>query len=386
MRGRALFVKPWRSAATLLSPLMVIVLSLSNPWDPTAVNTNYRLARAGAVQISLMLLVPVAALAGCWEGSRLRRGAVWLMPRTRPAWRVLLAPFLVSWLIPSLLITATVVVRDSVDVALLVSAWVHLGAWALLGLAIGATLSTVVALPLSLGVSAVWMIFPATLQPLWIRHLNGTWETCCRLSEEPSSRALLGGSLFATALVLLAVGLLAAVFCRRRLWGWTGGAATVLCVAMAAWTVMPMGASPGQPRTTARQCAGSPRLCLWPEHKEARERLQTLLDSSVARWRDKGVEVPQVFDEGGEPSASRVVFGVDPSSDDASIIVRFATALSRAEQCPQALGPSADVIRWLAVAAGANPNAVSSYLGPSTGRKLTVADVNAHLHAYGTCR
>lgn len=40
MFGGALFLKPWRSAAALLTPLMVMVLYLSNPWDTTAVNTS----------------------------------------------------------------------------------------------------------------------------------------------------------------------------------------------------------------------------------------------------------------------------------------------------------------------------------------------------------
>lgn len=42
------------------------------------------------------------------------------------------------------------------------------------------------AVPVALVTGYLWRVMPMAFEPLWLRHLNGYWPTCCRVDQVPA--------------------------------------------------------------------------------------------------------------------------------------------------------------------------------------------------------
>ncbi len=270
---------PWRAAwrtspALYCAPLLVAVvwyqLQVAMPWrfDPTWLAAYSRPA-AG-----LFLIATVAAGCAAWDTSRLRRGGLTGWVPVRSPLRLLSAsslPALCLGMIgvaTALLTTLpqTMGAPGWLDVRPLTVVVVAVAGHTLLGTALGWLLPVYVSMPSVLVGTYLWHVYPAAMEPLWLRHLVGYgWEYCCPVWAVPDNRLF-----WASLLVPLGLGggalLLLAfrwVLLRSLLAVVTAGAA----IMVAAEVATGLDVDPTVPRTGAMVCEESePTVCVWPEN------------------------------------------------------------------------------------------------------------------------
>ncbi|MEV8515364.1 hypothetical protein [Dactylosporangium sp. NPDC051484] len=270
----------WRGRADtyLVVPLVVLVLLLAGP-AKEFITYGYWPAAVAKADMLLYVVAPLCAIAGAWEGGRFRRGGIRCWAVVRPMWRIVLnslGPTLVMAavgvaLAVGVMAPAAASAPGLPDVRLIGVYLLVVTAHILVGYGLGVWLAPALALPISLGLSYVWLAYPAAIEPFWVRHLNGfSFESCCNIADVPATRALIGSTL--VALGVVAAVLLALSGGRRLL---AGAAATfVLAFGAAVTVVWPLGPEANQPRAGSPRCAGDrPALCLWPEQEAARGRI-----------------------------------------------------------------------------------------------------------------
>ena len=274
-------------------------------------------ARAGE---SALLVFGFAGAACATAAARLRQ-ARWLdRPVTRPRLAVT-----AECLRPVLVATAVALAVTMLGFQLS-SAAVGWPGWGLIGVnasillaaclwgyALGRWVTAWVAAPLVLVATYVVLGFPASLNPLWVRHLFGVID-CCRIDESLSPRVIAASILVAVGSAAIAVAVILAAptaYGRTRLgrcvpsfsaltWLLAAMTAAGVCASVATSLVSPLSLFPTTMRDgdlVCRDVGEWQRLCVWPEHVGAFEEYKPLLQAVRKVELDRGLTPTRLFTE-----------------------------------------------------------------------------------------
>ncbi len=309
---------PWRAtlrtspASWLAVPIMALAGAYALGYSP-ATTDPYPLAHTSAGAVVLGFVAPICAAIGAWEAGRLQRAGWWRLPHARAslviAARALLLPVAVGLLAVVAAAEAQLLEAGLLwpDLRILGVAAIVIVSHAALGFAVGTWLPVVVAAPAVLLVGYLWMALPRAFEPLWVRHLNGSYTSCCTLQSDLAPGALL-------AVVVVGAGFVggASLLLRRQQATWQPAAALVAVTAGLALGAIPI-AGLGPDPTVARSehelvCRGDqPQVCVWPEHAARLPEVLVLASHARDAWRSAGLAVPATFSEG--PGAGVLPFG-----------------------------------------------------------------------------
>jgi hypothetical protein len=269
-----------------------------------------RFATAGYWQSSsaqaaflLFMIAPAGALAGAWEGGRVRRGGVERGAPVRSALRIGIVHLLPVFAMVTVAIAAAFAVTSTTAAGApgFPNPWMVLDclavgfSHAVLGYAAGRILPITVSLPLSLAVSYVWTAYVSTVEPFWLRHLTGMHlNDCCSLDQVPAPGALAAPIIMAAGLAT--AGLLLVVIRNPAKAAPAAVGTVVLGFFLAALPVHHLGPLPVEART-GTVCKGSaPRICLWPEQQHAAARIRSTLTTDYHRLTQAGLHLPATID------------------------------------------------------------------------------------------
>jgi hypothetical protein len=354
------------SPAAWLSPVLgVVALLYANVVLP-ATSDPYPLALSAVGAFTMFLIAPACAAYAAWEAGRLRRAGWFALPHVR-------APLVVTGAVVTPILgiglgTIIVVVFYKLlgagivavpDLRVLGVAFIVIVAHTLLGFAIGMHVPPVVAVPTVFLTDYGWMLLPAALEPVWLRHLTGAWDSCCQIDTDLAPQAVAGAIIVAAGLVGTAVLLL-----HRQGWRFYPALTvvpTILAFGIGAFLVRGMGPDPVVDRDPSLLvCAsGVPRVCVWPEHRERLEEVSTIAAEVSAAWQQLGIAVPTEFSEQNPallpPGAAS--FGFSLQAQRSNIVVSLAhSLLPRQPKCEGTGflgGPATEYVEaWLVDAAG----------------------------------
>lgn len=292
----------WRAnVAVRWSPLVVLLASLG--WGAVPVEGSYALAATATGASSIFVVGPLCAAFASWEAGRIRRSSLLAVPPARHPLTIASASLLpvvtvgviaLSIAIALRFVTFGVASPPSLEV-LATAAAVLLGLCAL-GYGVGSSVSPVVAVPTTLLATYAWMVVPPALQPLWLRHLNGSWVTCCPVAGDIAPGAVGGATI-----VALGFGLAGALLVSRPLTRVRVAAAVVLPalgVGIGSLAVNDLGALPVVPRDVVQDCSSTePAVCVYPEHGHRLEVVSDVARTAAPRWQALGAVVPASFEE-----------------------------------------------------------------------------------------
>lgn len=148
-------------------------------------------------------------------------------------------------------------------------------------------LPSLLAVPLALVGGYMWMVFLMTVEPLWLRHLNGYWPTCCTIDQVPSLHGAMGVTLVAFSAWIGAYGLLV-----KKLHKLRAVLSFLICLAMfsgSLFSVHHLEADPVEPRVSGLSCSpldGNGELCLFKEHEKYREHAEQFITQMSKAWGD----------------------------------------------------------------------------------------------------
>ncbi|MFD5699642.1 DUF7224 domain-containing protein [Streptomyces lasiicapitis] len=260
---------------------------------------------AATAQITTVGIIPLSlcAAAGAWEAARLKRSRLASGAAVRTPLAVALSQLRVVWgvgLACVLWALACVAgwAKDGPrgpDLRVVGLLCLLLVAYTAVGYAAGWLFPGVLAVPAVAVATFLWLSYPVTIEPFWLRQLNGTNLTeCCAYDRTLDTRALAAPALVATGLLVAAV---VAVVARA----WTARLAGLLPLALAVLVAVPLvdplGFDPTKNRdTSALTCAGeSPKVCLWPEQADDAEQFGTWVGESSALLRKAGMATPRTY-------------------------------------------------------------------------------------------
>ena len=286
-----------------LAPVIAVVFIMV---DQNASSGSYWLPLVVGDTARVMVANGLCAFAGALEGRRLKTVAL-TSNRVRAWWRILLGPVVASASVTTVL---TVIFMARHGFASHPLGWAVLGvtllsvwSWTIAGVALGLWLPVAVAAPLALAVPVAWMIFPPGMSIYWLRHLTGTWLSCCTITQTLNPVVITGT--LAVQLGLLAGGVIVAsarvARHGRRLSLCMGVLALVTGFVAGAVQVGHLDAFPTIARETVVRCRAvegtGVQVCLLPEHESER----SMLDSTVKRvfpmWRRAGIDLPRWYSE-----------------------------------------------------------------------------------------
>ncbi|MEH0339286.1 DUF7224 domain-containing protein [Cutibacterium namnetense] len=286
-----------------LAPLIAVVFIMV---DQNASSGSYWLPLVVGDTARVMVANGLCAFAGALEGRRLKTVAL-TSNRVRAWWRILLGPVVASASVTTVL---TVIFMARHGFASHCLGWAVLGvtllsvwSWTIAGVALGLWLPVAVAAPLALAVPVAWMIFPPGMSIYWLRHLTGTWLSCCTITQTLNPVVITGT--LAVQLGLLAGGVIVAsarvARHGRRLSLCLGVLALSMGFVAGAVQVGHLDAFPTIARETVVRCRAvegtGVQVCLLPEHESER----SMLDSTVKRvfpmWRRAGIDLPRWYSE-----------------------------------------------------------------------------------------
>lgn len=286
-----------------LAPLIAVVFIMV---DQNASSGSYWLPLVVGDTARVMVANGLCAFAGALEGRRLKTVAL-TSNRVRAWWRILLGPVVASASVTTVL---TVIFMARHGFASHCLGWAVLGvtllsvwSWTIAGVALGLWLPVAVAAPLALAVAVAWMIFPPGMSIYWLRHLTGTWLSCCTITQTLNPVVITGT--LAVQLGLLAGGVIVAsarvARHGRRLSLCLGVLALSMGFVAGAVQVGHLDAFPTIARETVVRCRAvegtGVQVCLLPEHESER----SMLDSTVKRvfpmWRRAGIDLPRWYSE-----------------------------------------------------------------------------------------
>ncbi|MDO4412674.1 hypothetical protein [Cutibacterium sp.] len=296
-----------------LAPLVALVFIMV---DQNASSEPYWLAEVVQDTARVMVANGLCAFAGALEGRRLNAVAL-TGNRARPWWRVLAGPIVVSATVTTVL---TVIFMGKHGFASHPLGWAILGvtllsvwSWTIVGVALGIWLPVAVAAPLALAIPVAWMIFPPGMSIYWLRHLTGTWMSCCTITQTLNPVVVTGT--LAVQLGLLVGGVIAAsarvVLRGRWLFLYLGVVVLVMGFIVGAVQVRGLNAFPTLARETAVNChvvddVGID-LCLFPEHESERTTIEASAKRVFPVWRRAGITLPDVYSEQALPGRTDVV-------------------------------------------------------------------------------
>lgn len=348
-------------AVWLALPLAALAGAYTFGYSP-ATSDPYPLAHTSAGSVVLGFIAPICAAIGAWEAGRLQRSGWWQLPHARPPWmiaaRTLLPPVVVG-VLAVLTAAETQLLGAGLlwpDPRILAVAAIVIASHAALGFAIGTWVPVVVAAPAVLLVGYLWMALPRAFEPLWIRHLNGSYSSCCVLQSDLAPAALLAVALVCSGFLVAAL-----VLIRRRRADWLPMAAAAAIISGLVAGAIPVSGLGPDP-TVARSerslvCRGEePQVCVWPEHAGRLSEVIELASRADEGWRSTGLTVPATFSEGQTEEA--LVFGFSLEASDADLLHAMAYGmLPPLPECALAMGyPAAGVLdylhAWLDASAG----------------------------------
>ncbi|MER5463944.1 hypothetical protein ABT010_25320 [Streptomyces sp. NPDC002668] len=336
---------------------------------------------SATAQATLIGVIPVTlcAATGTWEAIRLKRsGLIDTGGGTseRSSLTVAFAQLRVVWCVSAIFVIWSLIcvsrwasgALGMPDLRVLALLAGMLWAYALLGYAIGWLLPGLLTVPgVAIG-TFLWLSYPAAMEPLWLRQLNGTnLSECCAYDQTLAPRALIIPALVLLGLVGSALLAIAARARRSRLLSVLPlAAATAMAVPLA----MPLGFSPSEKRDiSALWCTdGAPRVCVWPEQRNAAEKFQTWAQEGAGRLSMAGVKPPKTY----MPTSS------DPTRSDVLRSLVSAVMPASFPDCHKQgvwSGRSAyfPVGAWLELTAGANRAEVAKRIADG-GKALSLVD------------
>lgn len=358
---------PWRAmlrtspAVWLALPIMALAGLYTFGYSP-ATTDPYPLAHTSAGAVVLGFVAPICAAISAWESGRLQRAGLWRLPHARAplvvAARALLLPVVVGMLAVLTAAEAQLLGAGLVwpDLRILGVAAIVIASHALLGFAVGTWLPVVVAAPTVLLVGYLWMALPRAFEPLWVRHLNGSYASCCTLQSD-----LAPGALLAVALVCAGFVGAAYLLLHRQQAAWQpAAAAAALTVGLVVGAVPIAGLGPDPTVARSEQalvCRGEqPEVCVWPEHTARLPEVLELASQAHDAWRSTGLAVPRTFSEG--LGADVLSFGFSLEAGDPDVLHSMAFGmLPPLPACASQIGyPAAGALEyvhaWLDASAG----------------------------------
>ncbi|WP_405086564.1 hypothetical protein [Microbispora sp. NBC_01389] len=307
---------PWlgrlrSSAAVYVLPVVIILAALQARRELGSMDLYWPAVSAMAGS-AVGVIAPVYSAVAAWEGGRLKRGGVEQQTYVRPWWTIVLDAVALPLLGAACALLAAlpaqlpeiISVPGAPDWRFMgVSALVCAG-FTIVGFGVGRLLKPVYAVPICLVGTYLWLAYPISMQPLWLRHLTGNYDTaCCRFDEIPDWRALAAGTLVGLAIAATGVGLSVVrrqVAVKRS----ALGLASLSLVVCAVILVRDMSWAAAVPRSaqdlvcersTARDAL---TVCLWPEHAHDAERAMTASSHVVDRLVAAGLRRPTTLTEG----------------------------------------------------------------------------------------
>lgn len=305
-------------------------------WYATVITSpaGYGTAATAAASGALPFIAAFVAGTAAWEGSRLRRGAIWGGPWVRPSWHIAYASLFWPTVTGLMAVAAATLTKhltvaagapDGAIVAVMALDVVTYGA---VGFAIGILTPPALAIPLASSLALLWMAFVPAMYPVWLRHLTGMYRDCCALGESIAPEALLAAA--AVDLALIAAAAVCIAVTTPRLYR---AVATLAIFAVGALIGVRFASSltyaPVQPRDGSQlRCApdGGVELCLWPEHVPASAQVGEAAAGVLTHWSAAGIDAPTVITEGlGAPTPGTLRVRIFDTSPD-GVVLAMATA------------------------------------------------------------
>lgn len=304
MRTARLIRAPWPYG-------VLLCCYLAAAFGAEAVTTPdpYRLALTANVTSALFVIAPIVAALAAFQGGRWRGGGWDHSGSARSGIRIATGPVAKCALVGVAGLSVGLALKwrserpgGGPDAVLVALAVLVLIAHAALGWSVGTRAAPVLAVPAVLAFDFAWMALPVGYPPLWLRHLNGAYFSCCNPPESLSGRAV-------AATALVALGMLGAAALLRNRDGGLHRAWAVLpvgaAVGLAAIPAHLLGPDPTKARTTGLVCAGSATvLCLWEEHEALRPRVGETVSDVSRVWSQANLRLPEKLSE-ELPSASQ---------------------------------------------------------------------------------
>ncbi|MFE6485148.1 hypothetical protein ACFVGN_19710 [Streptomyces sp. NPDC057757] len=362
---------PWRimlrvSVAPRIGILLVLWLFAYSGNVTKMVTSGYWESVASQSATLLVWTAPAVAACGAWEGLRVRQSRALQGAPARTFMGVSLAALTPTFIVGALAVVLAFGLLLSqaegnpnrTAAAVLGMELLVVAAHTAVGYVIGLSLPRVLAVPVALVGSFVWMAYPAAMNVFWVRQLNGTnLAECCALDQVAAPRSIL-------APALVSIGMLvAARLMTLRQRGLRILAPLVLTVAVvvSAWIVRPLGYSAAEPRPTAlRTCSQTqPRVCLWPEQQDAATDVITSATDAHSRLAALGITTaPELSPRPSTPSSYEI-----RSLVAGSALPQDIPECAKHGEWPgnRALGP---LMIWLAVTAGADRQVVTASYAP----------------------
>ena len=286
-----------------LAPVIAVVFIMV---DQNASSGSYWLPLVVGDTARVMVANGLCAFAGALEGRRLKTVAL-TSNRVRAWWRILLGPVVASASVTTVLAVIFMARHGFASHPL---GWAVLGvtllsvwSWTIAGVALGLWLPVAVAAPLALAVPVAWMIFPPGMSIYWLRHLTGTWLSCCTITQTLNPVVITGT--LAVQLGLLAGGVIVAsarvARHGRRLSLCLGVLALSMGFVAGAVQVGHLDAFPTIARETVVRCRAvegtGVQVCLLPEHESERSMLDSAAKRVFPMWRRAGIDLPRWYSE-----------------------------------------------------------------------------------------
>lgn len=327
--------KSWAlPGALLLGVLIALNMSVEPPWE-----LDYPPAASASAAQKLFLIAPFCAALAAIESGRLSRAGIWRMPAARRPVIVALqsgAPALTlgavglasafalaSWKMTSL---------PRPDWRIMGIALLLIVGYVAIGHCLGRLLPAVAAAPLAgIGVF-LWMVYPPSLEPLWVRHLTGAYQ-CCLIETQPDPGALMAPILVIAGAAFLGVSLLVRRPGAMARVG-VGSLVAVSAFGLAVLLVRDLGWAAVQPREAELVCQpGAPEVCAWPERRTRLSAARPTVENVVRTLAGYRVDPPERVSEDVEDAAAwHVSLGPSGSPDFiASDLV--ASAIASAGEC-----------------------------------------------------
>ncbi|MGL4306603.1 MAG: DUF7224 domain-containing protein [Mycobacteriaceae bacterium] len=294
---------------------------------------------------------------------RLRSGGVLVHPIVRNKLRVTVAACLPTVILSLVILMVIGMISAGVSFPPVSIAWMTVlvvCAQASVGAALGARVNRVIAVPATLIGGYIWLAFPPSIEPFWIRHVTGSWGVgCCSLDTVISSKVVLSLSIFNIGVIAAAVLLSSSRHLLLR-------SVLTLVVALCATSVASaiskdVGPEPVQPRSGSLVCdEGAIRICVWPENKPILRKASASASTAASLWGAAGVALPTQLSEKADGATGLAPFGVSTEMDSDEIVDSLAYALLPAGADCTAQGYGASGVQpylhfWLVRTAGVQP-------------------------------
>ncbi|MEU9890810.1 hypothetical protein [Sphaerisporangium sp. NPDC051011] len=377
-----------RSAGVYVLPLAVIVAVMQARRELGSMDLCWPGASAMA-NSAVAVIAPIYAATAAWEAGRLRRGGVDRWTFARPWYVVVLDALTVPLAGAVLALTAASLsllpamagVPGAPDLRFLGVAVLVCAGFIFLGFGLGRLLMPVYAVPISLIGTYLWLAYPISMEPLWLRHLTGNYDVaCCRFDQVPDVRALVAGALVATAVIVTGLGLSLArrnVNAKRL----TAGLVSVALVVGGVSVVRGLSWEVAVPRPRADlvcEPAGTsgavPRICLWPEHVAGADRLAKAVGPAVDRLAAAGLPRPETLTE-GQPTRQEWTFSYPPEPDEVAWAIAIGLVPQDVPECQAKGGQwfTGDMIMvlvsWLGLTGGESVQFIEERVGPEIAAK-----------------